>query len=196
MLWGDKGEKETFNSVWNLKHFICALKFWWPTRILLWPLIFVIHLWPLRNWCGPLRDHMARFENHCCSSSPYSQMHIIMLVYNQFSWCPIYKSIFLSFIVLLFFPIWVNVLFHEFSNENIFMYFMLAMHFALVVPDDCTITAHPTQYRKPVVKIVLFSCFPLSCPLLFRLWLVSWVTFRGSGSTFPLWWNWQIQDVP
>jgi hypothetical protein len=32
----------------------------------------------------------------------------------------------------------------------------------------------------------------LSWPLVFKLWLVSWVTLRGSGSTFPLWWNWQM----
>jgi hypothetical protein len=94
--------------------------------------------------------------------------------------------------VLLFFLLQVNVLFHEFSNENIFMYFMLAMHFALVVPDDCTITVHPTRYCKPIVKSVLFSCFLLSWPLVFKLWLGSWVTFRGSGRTFPLWWDWQI----
>jgi hypothetical protein len=106
---------------------------------------------------------MAHFENHCCSSSPYSRMHIIMLVYSQFNSCPIYKSIFLCSIVLLFFPLQVNLLFHEFSKENIFMYFMLAMHFALVVPGDYTITVHPTWYYNPIVKkSVLFSCFSLS----------------------------------
>jgi hypothetical protein len=171
-------------QIWNI--LFVHWSFGGPLRYYCGPWFSAIHLWPFRNWCGPLQGHMARFENHCCSTSPYSQMPIIMLVYNQFSWCPIYKSIFLSSIVLLFFPVQVNVLFHEFSNENVFMYFMLVMHFALVVPDHCTVTAHPTQYYKPFAKSVLFSSFPLSWPLLFKMWLVLWVNFRGTGSTFSL----------
>jgi len=37
---GDTGGKETLGSVLSLKYFIHEVKFWWPTQILLWPLIF------------------------------------------------------------------------------------------------------------------------------------------------------------
>jgi len=36
----DTGGKETLGSVLSLKYFIHSVKFWWPTQILPWPLIF------------------------------------------------------------------------------------------------------------------------------------------------------------
>ena len=59
----DAEEKETFDSILNLKYFIQALKFRWPTQKLLWPPNFQsFSCGPLQNLCGPLEDHMAHVE--------------------------------------------------------------------------------------------------------------------------------------
>jgi hypothetical protein len=51
---GDAGEKRTFNAILNLKCFIHAVKFRWPTQKLLCPPKFsFIILSPLRNLVWP-----------------------------------------------------------------------------------------------------------------------------------------------
>jgi len=55
LYYGDAGEKGNFYSILNLKYFIQAMQFWWPTQKL---------LWSLRNLMWPPREHTAKLENH------------------------------------------------------------------------------------------------------------------------------------
>jgi hypothetical protein len=67
---GDAGEKGNFDSILNLKHFIQAVKFQWPTQKLVWPPNFLsFFCGPLQTLCEPLGGHMAHDENHCPSPS-------------------------------------------------------------------------------------------------------------------------------
>jgi hypothetical protein len=60
----DADEKETFDSILNLKYFIQAVKFRWPIQKLLWPPNFPsFSCGPLETWCRPLEGHMAHDEN-------------------------------------------------------------------------------------------------------------------------------------
>jgi hypothetical protein len=52
---GNAGEKGTFGSIFNLKYFIQAAKFWRPTQKLLWPSCFLSCSYgPSETWCGLL----------------------------------------------------------------------------------------------------------------------------------------------
>jgi hypothetical protein len=59
------GDKETFDSVLNLKHIIQALKFLLPTQKLLLLTNFPpFSCGPLVTWRASLSSRMARLKNH------------------------------------------------------------------------------------------------------------------------------------
>jgi hypothetical protein len=56
---GNTGWKATSDSVLNLKYFIQAVKFRWPTQNLMCPSKFLLFYWdPLEIWSGP-RSHIC-----------------------------------------------------------------------------------------------------------------------------------------